>query len=86
MQFRHWLSVSASTFAGGALGWLATHLGGAVPTTGQGWGAVAAGASLAGAVALGHLFQDASPKAAPGASQAPAEAVPAVTASADKPS
>lgn len=56
MNSKNWISVVASSFAGGSLGWLDAHVQ-AMPTTGHQLAAVAAGAAVAGLIAVAHLFQ-----------------------------
>lgn len=56
MNATNTLSLLASTFAGGSLGWLEAHVQ-AAPTTGHQVSAFAAGATLAGMIAVFHLFQ-----------------------------
>jgi hypothetical protein len=57
MTWKHWLSVGATAFAGGVGGYITTHLGAGVPTTGSAVGAFALGAAIAGAAAVAHLLQ-----------------------------
>lgn len=63
MNWKHWLTTLGSAFAGGAGAYLSTHLAGGVPTTAQAAETFAAGAALAGLIAIVHLYTP-----APGAS------------------
>jgi len=65
MNAKHVISVVGSAFASGALAWVGTHMSSGIPTNMQGAEAFAAGAALAGLVALYHLYQP-----APGSPQA----------------
>jgi len=70
MNWKHYLSVLGSAFAGGAGGWATTHLSSGIPTTAQGIEAFLVGAAIAGAAAVAHLLQPApsSPPSPPAAS------------------
>lgn len=52
-----WLSAIGSAFLGGAMGYGATHLDGAIPSTTAQWKATGLGALVAGAIAVAHLLQ-----------------------------
>jgi formate/nitrite transporter FocA (FNT family) len=57
MNWKHWLSVAASAFVGGAGTYLAAHMTSGIPTTAQGVEAFVGGACVAGLIAVVHLFQ-----------------------------
>ena len=57
MNVKNILTTAGSAFAGAGLGWLQSHMSGGIPTTTQGFEAMAAGAALAGLVAVFHLYQ-----------------------------
>lgn len=56
MNWKHWLSIMGSAFAGGAVAFVSTHLSTGIPTTTQGVAAFLAGAGIAGLVAVLHLY------------------------------
>jgi len=57
MTIKPLLTTLASTFAGGAGGFVSTHLSSGVPNTAQAIEAFALGAFVAGVAALVHLYQ-----------------------------
>lgn len=65
-NWKHWLSVGGTTFAGGALAYVYANLSG---LAGGKWKAVAGGAVIAGLAAVFHLAQVPSVPALPGPSQ-----------------
>lgn len=59
MNWKHYLSIGATAFAGGAGTYVAQHIVGGIPTTGQAVAAFVLGAAIAGAGAVAHLLQPA---------------------------
>lgn len=59
MNWKHWLTLGLSAFAGGASAWAAMHLAAADFSTTKGLEGFAIGAAIAGAAAVAHLLQPA---------------------------
>ena len=57
MTWKHWLSIGATAFAGGVGTYVAQHIAGGIPSTGQAIAAFILGASISGAGAVAHLLQ-----------------------------
>jgi hypothetical protein len=58
-QIKPWLTVVGGAFATGAMGFVSTHLSGAIPTTMQASEAFLGGVALGGLVGVFHLYQPA---------------------------
>ena len=62
MNWKNWLSTLGSAFVGGSTTFLAANITAGIPTTAQGVETFAAGAAVAGLVAIAHLYMPTPPK------------------------